>query len=265
MSSTEKFIVLSSDDKDGSSPSNSDFTITLKETYYTQNISRIQIKEVIVPNCFYNISDGDQTKGNGPANNQLILQSTINGQIIFNLDAGQYNIIQLMSTLQTVMNNILSGFGDSVVITRNDITNLLTFTFAVGSYAFNSSSSIAKVLGFYDSISDGPPGTTVYTLPYPPDLSGINTVYLHSRILSDSCSIDASFGLINMFESISMHNVPYGTFAYKLNPDNELATINYMSPRNLSKIDIRLRDREGNRLDIGTKRLSVVIKVYYYI
>jgi hypothetical protein len=265
MTSREKICVISSDDKDSSSVSNSNFVVTLKERYSTQSIDRIVVKEVIVPNAFYNISDGDKAKGNGPANNVLILESKISGPITFVLPAGQYNILQLISTLQTVMNLGLITIGDSVVITRNDITNLLTFTFGIGNLAFNSNSSMAKVLGFFDSVAFGPPGTTVYTMPYPPDLSGINSVYIHSDALSDGSGIDASKGIINLVESVSMHNVPYGTFAYKQNMDAEFCTINYTAPKNLNVIDIRLRDREGSLLDIGTKRLSVVVKMYYSV
>jgi hypothetical protein len=74
MTSREKYVVISSDDKDSDSISNSNFRVTLKERYATQSIDRIIIKEVIVPNAFYNISDGDSVKGNGPANNILLIE-----------------------------------------------------------------------------------------------------------------------------------------------------------------------------------------------
>ena len=66
--SLEKLITISSDDKDSDSVSNSNFWVTLKENYYTQNITRILIKEATVPNCFYNISDGTN---NGKQNDIL--------------------------------------------------------------------------------------------------------------------------------------------------------------------------------------------------
>ena len=39
--SLEKLITISSDDKDPDSVSNSNFWVSLKETYYTQNIIKI--------------------------------------------------------------------------------------------------------------------------------------------------------------------------------------------------------------------------------
>ena len=62
-----------------------------------------------------------------------------------------------------------------------------------------------------------------------------------------------------------MATTAYGTFAYKQNSDTELCTINYTMPRNLTVIDIRLRDREGNLLSIGTKRLTLMVKMYYTV
>ena len=106
MTSREKRVVISSDDKDNGSISNSNFKVTLKERYATQSVDRISIAEIIVPNCFYNISDGDSKKGNGPANNQLIFGSSATGNLTINLSAGQYNILQLINFLQSNINSI---------------------------------------------------------------------------------------------------------------------------------------------------------------
>ena len=42
-----------------------------------------------------------------------------------------------------------------------------------------------------------------------------------------------------------------------------LCEIVYSEPQNLSRIRIVLRDNEGNKLDIGTKNMSVVLKAYF--
>lgn len=266
MSSREKYTVISSDDKDPDSISNSNFRVTLRERYATQSIDRIIIKEVIVPNAFYNISDGDSVKGNGPANNILLIESSeTKTQISVSIPAGQYNILQLMATLQSAINTQIATLTASVVITRDDITNLLSFTFTTtGVFTFLGISSMAPVLGFKSNISYTPTTLTI-TMPDPPDLSGINSVYIHSEALSDGSGIDASKGIINLVESVSMATTAYGTFAYKQNSDTELCTINYTMPKNLNVIDIRLRDREGNLLNIGTKRLTLMVKMYYTV
>ena len=264
MSSREKYTVISSDDKDPDSISNSNFRVTLKERYATQSIDRIIIKEVIVPNAFYNISDGDTVKGNGPINNLLLIDySEAKTQISVSVPTGQYNILQFIAALQAKMNIILTPIGSTVTITRDDITNLLTFTFiGANVFTFLGTSSMAPVLGFKGDIVQV--GTSII-IPDPPDLSGINSVYIHSEALSDGSGIDASKGIINLVESVSMATTAYGTFSYKQNSDTELCTINYTMPRNLNVIDIRLRDREGNLLNIGTKRLTLMVKMYYTV
>jgi hypothetical protein len=123
---------------------------------------------------------------------------------------------------------------------------------------------MAPVLGFNSNITYIPT-TQIIRMPDPPDLSGINSVYIHSEALSDGSGIDASKGIINLVESVSMATTAYGTFAYKQNTDTELCTINYTMPKNLNVIDIRLRDREGNLLSIGTKRLTLMVKMYYTV
>lgn len=265
MTSREKLVVISSDDKDPGSVSNSNFKVTLRERYATQSIDRIMVKEVICPNAFYNISDGDSAKGNGPANNILLIDSSGTGQLSISIPAGQYNILQFIATLQAQMNIILSSYTASVLIQRDDITNLLSFTFT-GAFIFNflSISPMAQVLGFSTTLSYIPT-TQIIRMTEPPDLSGINSVYIHSEALSDGSGIDASKGIINLVESVSMATTAYGTFAYKQNMDAEFSTINYTMPRNLNVIDIRLRDREGNLLNIGTKRLTLMVKMYYTV
>jgi hypothetical protein len=234
--------------------------------FWFSTIDRIIIKEVIVPNAFYNISDGDSVKGNGPSNNILLIESSeTKTQISVSIPAGQYNILQLMATLQPAINTQIAPLTASVVITRDDITNLLSFTFTTtGVFTFLGISSMAPVLGFKSNISYTPTTLTI-TMPDPPDLSGINSVYIHSEALSDGSGIDASKGIINLVESVSMATTAYGTFSYKQNSDTELCTINYTMPRNLNVIDIRLRDREGNLLNIGTKRLTLMVKMYYTV
>jgi len=262
MTSREKYLIISSDDKDFYSSSNSDFTVTLKEKYNTQSVDRVHIKEVIVPNAFYNISNGNVEEGNGPANNILILKSG-DQEFKIEIPSGQYNIIQLIATLEEKINAVIAP--NYTTIQRDEITNILTFTITGSSFSFSLSSSIKNVLGFTKEITNDPINVNNYIMQYPPDLSGINSVYIHSSAISDGSGIDASAGIINLVDSISMHNVPYGTFAFKQNNDSELCAINYLMPRNLNVVDIRLRDRTGAILNIGTKRLTLVLKVYYSV
>ena len=250
--SLEKLITISSDDKDADSNSNSDFYVSLKEKFYTQQIQRILIKEATVPNCFYNLSDG---VNNGKQNN-VLNYFDINNPLTFTIAPAQYNIDQYITAL-------IAGFlsnGVIVVITQDDLTQKLVFTFT-NDTTLDAKSSMAPVLGMTNSFTclAGVP-----TSPqFPPDLSGINAVNIHSTAIGEAHGIDANTGLISLVERVSLHDIPYGSFGYKQNNDSDLATIYFEQPRNLNRIDIRLRDTQGKILNIGTKKMSLVIKVYF--
>ena len=249
--SLEKLITISSDDKDSDSQSNRNFFVTLRETYYTQGINKILIKEVTIPNCFYNISNGI---GNGKLNNQIIYNIGGSDLSLYLLE-GQYNIDQFISALTALFLSV----GIVVIITQDEISQKLIFQFTI-----NLSIKIcpmSNVLGLTNPLIclAGVPIKT----HYPPDLSGVNAVNIHSTIIAESNGIDGNSGLINLMERVSLHDIPFGSFGYKMNSDTELASISYAQPKNLSRVDIRLRDGSGNILDIGTKKMSVVLKCYF--
>ena len=250
--SLEKLITISSDDKDADSNSNSDFFVSLKERFYTQQRQRIMVKECTIPNCFYNLSDG---VNNGKQNN-VLNYFDINNPLTFTIAPAQYNIDQYITAL-------IAGFlsnGVIVVITQDDLTQKLVFTFT-NDTTLDAKSSMAPVLGMTNSFTclAGVP-----TSPqFPPDLSGINAVNIHSTSLGEAHGIDSNTGLISLVERVSLHDIPYGSFGYKMNNDSELATIFYEQPRNLNRIDIRLRDTQGAILNIGTKKMTLVLKVYF--
>ena len=250
--SLEKLITISSDDKDADSNSNSDFFVSLKEKFYTQQIQRIMVKECTIPNCFYNLSDG---VNNGKQNN-VLNYFDINNPLTFTIAPAQYNIDQYITAL-------IAGFlsnGIIVVITQDDLTQKLVFTFT-NDTTLDGKSPMAPVLGMTNSFTclAGVP-----TSPqFPPDLSGINAVNIHSTALGEAHGIDSNTGLISLVERVSLHDIPYGSFGYKQNNDSDLATIFYEQPRNLNRIDIRLRDTQGAILNIGTKKFTLVIKCYF--
>ena len=250
--SLEKLITISSDDKDADSNSNSDFFVSLKERFYTQQIQRIMIKEITVPNCFYNLSDGVD---NGKQNNVLTYTDIVT-PLTFTITPAQYNIDQFITAL-------IAGFlsnGVVVLITQDDLTQKLIFTFT-NNTTLNVISLMAPVLGITANLIclAGVP----ISPQFPPDLSGINAVNIHSSALAEGHGIDSNTGLISLVERVSLHDIPFGSFGYKMNNDSDLATIFYEQPRNLNRIDIRIRDTQGAILNIGTKKFTMVIKCYF--
>lgn len=260
--SLEKLVILSSDDKDITSNSNSDFTVSLKESYYTQNVLRVMIKDVIVPNAFPNIRG---TAYGSSQNNIFVLNDgAMTYQVI--VPEGEYVISTLgvppANDLLTVLKNLIdAAIAPSVVtITLDAITNKLNFSFSVGNWDFVSTvnSPLNDVVGVTGAIGSLSPSLDAQSIP---DLSGYSMVYVHSKNIAEANAIDGDFGLISVAEAVSLVNAPYGSYAYRQNEDAILSTVLYDNPRNLSRIEIVLRDVKGNKLNIGTLKLTIIFKV----
>ena len=253
MSGTNRLVLLTSNDKTpGESSSNSNFVIDLKETYLTQGIIRVLIKDVSVPNVFYNVRDGT----NGSQNNQLTFTETGQPQEVVSIPQGQYTSGTLLPAVQAAMNAVLvSG---TVALTQDTLTQVYIFTFT-GTTAIINKGSLGTVMGVTSNI--GPSG--LITSQSVPDLNGYQVVYVHSKDIGQTHGIDGGFGLISTIEDISFNNVPFGNYAFRQNNDDTLSTILYDVPRNLSRIAIVLRDDKGNVLDIGSHQLTIILKVFY--
>ena len=100
-------------------------------------------------------------------------------------------------------------------------------------------------------------------MPFLPDLSGIQDVYIESRELAPAAGNDPSFGIINIVGQINLSNTPFGGYAHFQANDDELATLNYKNTRNIQRIDIRVVDRQGNLLPLGNGRCSISLKYFY--
>jgi len=265
--SLEKLVVISSDDKDSISNSNSDFVVTLKEKYYTQNILKVMIKDIVVPNAFPNIR-GEEFGSS--QNNIFYLRDELGNlspQIV--IPQGQY-VISTLGTpppndLLTVLQNAINAVvppTQQITITIDPITQKLNFSIIAGGLKINfvdsSLSPLNDVLGITGPLSAPELSIDSQGLP---DLSGYQMVYIHSKRLAEANGIDGDFGLISVAEGVSLVDAPFGSYAYRQNNDDELSTVLYDAPRNLNRIQITLRDVKGNKLDIGTFQITVIFKV----
>ena len=100
-------------------------------------------------------------------------------------------------------------------------------------------------------------------LPRVVNLSGLPIVYLHSKSLSSSYGIDAGKGLTNLVVAIPLNEAPYGSYATLMPKDLAVSEIVYDSARNITNIDIRLRDSQGKLLDIENMHITLVVKLYF--
>jgi len=259
---SEKLIIISSEDRDASeSNTNSDFIVNLKERYNTQNIARVLVKSIQVPNVFYNVRSGSGAPGSGTQNNTLLIQENGQPDATATIPEGQYTTTTLLTALDTAINAQLVG--GTVATTQNALTQKLTFTFTSTTakiYSNADGSTAADLIGIGTSSAIAA-SVVADSLP---NLSGVNKVFVHSQDVALSHAIDGDSGLISAMDSLSFHNVAFGAMGYMQNPDAELALIDYSSKSiNLSRIRIVLRDNLGAKLDIGTSKMIVVLKVFY--
>lgn len=258
--SNEKIIIIASNDKNNTSNTNSDFVVDLKETYHTQGIKNILVESISVPNVFYNVRSST-----GSVNNVIVFQEAGQGVLNVSIPEGQYTTTTLMTAIEDAVNPSLVN-GPTLALTQDPLTNKITFAInplnnAVTFFDASAGSSLAPVFGLESGTIVA--GFTAGTAPYPPDLTGVNMVYIHSPELGENHSINADFGLIKSIDSVSFHDVPYGSFAYKQNDEADLKLINFDIARNLKRVSIILRDDKGKKLDIGTKNMTINLKVFY--
>jgi hypothetical protein len=268
--SLEKLVTISSSDKnDNLSENNSDFTVILNERNLSQGVNRVLIKECTVPNVFPNIRG--PANYNASFNNLLIIDKQGVGLLPVIVPEGQYVISTLgvppPNDLITVLTSLIDAAiaPDTVTITLDPITNKLNFTFSSANYKFientiTTPTPLNNVLGI---VNETPAYTNSIDADGLPDLSGLKNVYIHSKDIADLNGVDAGFGLISLAEPVSLVDTPYGAYAYKQNNDDELASIVFEQPRNLSVIRVVLRDEKGTKLDIGTHEMNIVFKAYF--
>jgi len=262
MASLEKLLVISSQDKDDPTSSNSDFNVTLKESYYTQNVLRVLVKEITIPNVFPNIRGSDYGTSqnnildfNEPAPLQVILPE---GQYLIN---SSNPLLDFTSILETAMTSVSVA---TISVSYNELTNKIVFEVANDgspNITIPASTPMASVLGITEDLTI--PATATPTSPSGQvDLSGYQNVYVHSKEIDDTHGIDGDSGLIALTDPVSLADAPFGSYAYKQENDDELASIVYEDVRNLSRMRIVLRDNLGNKLPIGTHTMNIVLKIY---
>jgi len=238
-----RVIYISNDDKDISeSKSNSDFVCYLKERVSVQESNYAILKTITLCNCFYNVRGAAY----GDAQNNTLVFSELAPAATFavSVPEGQYLIADYISALEAAMNLVLvSG---TVAITQNPVTGKLLFTCTgtqITIFSGQNGNTSFELVGNPETSNSIT--SAIVPMPFLPDLSGIQDVYIESRELAPAAGND-----------------PSGYAHFQAN-DDELATLNYKNTRNIQRIDIRVVDRQGNLLPAGNSRVSISLKYFY--
>ena len=250
---TEKIIVINSRDK--ISGTNSNFRVQFQDSI-SQEVLKILVKDVFVPNQFYNV-DAD--------NNTLDLNQNSRGLVQAIVTPGQYNIDELITALKTAIDAVLAG-GVMVAISKNTNTNKLTFTFTGGvpadhNVSFLDTSTMKELIGFNATI----PQNTVVTMPNPWNLNPLQYVQIHSQALASNHGMDGGANTtIGLLETVSLNETAFGGVAHRKNDDDELSEIIYDDQRTLNQIDIKIRNASGKILTLpDNHHISIMVKAYF--
>jgi hypothetical protein len=250
---TEKIIVINSRDK--ISGTNSNFRVQFQDSI-SQEVLKILVKDVFVPNQFYNV-DAD--------NNTLDLNQNSLGVVQAIVPAGQYNIDSLIVALKTAIDAVLIG-SVTVTITKNTNTNQLTFTFAGGlpandNVSFVDTSTIKELIGFNVTI----PENNTLTMPNPWNLNPLQYVQIHSQALASNHGLDGGANTtIGLLETVSLTETAFGGVAHRQSNDDELCEVIYDDQRPLNIIDIKLRNASGKILTLpDNHHVTIMVKAYF--
>lgn len=253
--SKEKIMIINS--RDRIEGTNADFTVTFNDSA-CQQVKKVLVKDIFIPNLFYNITT---------ANNTLLLFQNIDiTPKTVTVPIGQYNVDQLIAQLKTSIDAKLSG-GAIVTITKSDILYNLTFTFSGAIVPANNQmvlsidSTIRDIIGLAQTNSSA----SVVIMDNPYNLRPLDFVQIHSQQVAETHGLDGGANsYIALLETVSLTMSAFGGIAYRQNSDDELASVLYDQPRNLSRVSIVLRNEQGTRLSLPSNAyVSVMIKIFF--
>lgn len=247
-----KYLRLSSEDKTNSTDSNTNFNISLPAL--GGNLDEVYgcyVKKISCPNMFYNIPSYA---------NLLILEKDGVGTYTATITAAQYDLAALLVELKTQIDLVIP---DTVTVTAS-ASGILSFDFGVESYrlVLDGSTSNEK-LGFVADTAYSAGG--VLTLANPVNLLGETELYVHSREINPAGLVEPS-GAFSVVDVLDI-DVAYGSMAYSNFNDDELHEIRYFpweSRKTLRTVDIRLRNRTGQILELPDNfHFNMILKFYY--
>lgn len=254
-----RLLRISSEDKSRSTDSNSRFSVDIPPTAKAiDNVCGYLVKFALCPNLFYNVPSY--------ANTLQVTKQTGNVVYTINITPNQYNITDFLAELKSQIDSVINP--DSVGVAL-DAFNRIVFTWAGDSYAFTQdnyeASTIRDIIGL--GVEDAQ-GTffVVQNMDNPVNLTGESEVYIHSRTLHQSGLTEAS-GNFSVVDVIPLNNTPYGGVASITYPNHQLAKINYCpyeTKKSLRTIDIVLRNRKGNVLELPSNfNFTMMLKLYH--
>ena len=251
-------VKVSSEDRDPESISASDFIVSYNNAPCMANVNKLAIKNIIVPNVFYNINSSGYNRRNS-GNNKLFVKNITSGvEFSIEVNPGNYTISELITEINTLLSLSVAGLS----ITQDTITKKLKFTSSGDLFGY-STDSMGTYLGMINPPDFDSSGLLVYQLEGFSNLSGVKEIYISSTRMSDGSHLVLPFGGTLPAIAAVPINVAFGEYQIYIAPNIELDQIvfpSYSAGTNLRTIDIQVRDSFGNILDTGNLPTTLTFK-----
>jgi len=269
-----KFLRISSNEKTNESLSNSIFSVNIPQSDYIDNVKGFYVHSIECPNVFNNVAS---------YNNNLILSfpgPSTETEININITESYYLIDDLINQINLEIANqiVINGDAYTFVLSKVGLFPNEKIQFNVNGLSagvcnlFTSDTSILPLLGV-ESTPNGIPPNIPFTIVNGvasiaqniPNLIGATALYVHSRALATNNLVEKD----GVFSTVDKLNIdqPFGSVCYSnFNNDttHEKRYFPFSDKRSLRKIDIKLRDINGNILQLPSNfNFSMMLKIFY--
>ena len=230
-----------------------------------QNVLAIQMISASIPSSFYNVDTFDLDDNVDPT-----LEFYYNGVFTsLTIPRGQYVIISDRSASPFPANDLLSIIenefntvtGSTITFSYDTVKTKLSLTHATNTLEIkqnNIDNNLWYKLGFLKT--QGP--TTTIVADSLPNLSGVQQLFIHINQLSNnSIDLDRENG-ISLVGSVLV-TAPYGAFNNYEIKSSSANMIKYNNKRDISFLDVRLRDSRGRLINLNNQDWHVIVKSYY--
>ena len=256
-----KLLRISSEDKQPGD-TNSDFSVVLGNTSYVQAVRGVILVSVSFKHVFPNVFDNGGASGTGNS----VFTFGYNGMTLTaTIPAAWYTASQYAAALQVAINAlgpVVNPITVTIVALNGSSSAYFTFTASGGDtislISKADGNAAADLVGISTTI--GP--AVALTAQYLPDFGGLSNVYLSSGVVAGTnCAASSQSGeQIPVVMGIPI-DVDYGQEVYYKVRDARVATIIFAGERNLNGVDIAIRTRSGDRLDLQQNNLTVEFKL----
>lgn len=231
-----------------------------------QNVLAIQMISASIPSSFYNVDTFDLDENKDPTlefyyNGGLVVLTIPRGQYIVQSErVAPFATNDLLSTIETQFNTVT---GSNITFSYDPIKTKLSVSHATNTLEIkqdNLDNNLWYKLGFLKT--QGP--STTLVADSLPNLSGVQQLFIHINQLSNnSIDLDKENG-ISLIGSVLV-TAPYGSNNNYEIKSSMANLLKYNNPRNISFLDIRLRDSRGRLINLNGQDWTVVIKSYYVL